>query len=53
MQLESGIDAAFQRAVDAGFEVLTALDNMFWGDRYGMLRDSFRVTWSLDETSKA
>jgi PhnB protein len=44
------IDAAFQRAVDAGAEVVKPVELMFWGDRYGMLRDPFGVQWSMGET---
>ena len=25
------------------------LADMFWGDRYGQLRDPFGVTWALNE----
>ena len=35
------VDAAWKRAVDAGCEVEMPLQNMFWGDRYGMLRDKW------------
>jgi uncharacterized glyoxalase superfamily protein PhnB len=27
--------------------VVLPLQLMFWGDRYGQLRDSFGVSWSL------
>lgn len=37
------IDASWQRAVDAGAEVVLPLQLMFWGDRYGQLRDPFGV----------
>jgi len=35
--------------VAAGAEVVMPLEVMFWGDRYGMLRDPFGVTWSMGE----
>jgi PhnB protein len=41
------VDAAFSRAVAAGAEVKMPLDNMFWGDRYGVLTDPFGHSWSL------
>jgi PhnB protein len=41
------IDAWWQRAVAAGLEIVTPLQLMFWGDRWGQLRDRFGVTWSL------
>jgi len=40
-------DAWWQRAIDAGAEVVLPLQLMFWGDHYGQLRDPFGVTWSL------
>lgn len=43
------IDAKFQRAIDAGAQVVMPIDTMFWGDRYGQLRDSFGVVWSMGE----
>jgi PhnB protein len=44
-----GIDKAFQRAVDAGATVVMPVQKMFWGDRYGQLRDPFGVTWAMGE----
>lgn len=41
------IDAAWKRAVDAGAEITLPLQKMFWGDRYGQLRDPFGVMWSM------
>ena len=37
----------WQRAVAAGALVVMPLQDMFWGDRYGRLRDPFGVAWSL------
>ena len=50
MQLMPGdaIDSWWQRAVDAGCEVVMPLDVMFWGDRYGQLRDPFGVLWAMN-----
>ena len=47
-----GIDAAFQRAVDAGAHVTLPVQLKFWGDRYGQLRDPFGVAWSMGESQK-
>ena len=43
------IDARFKRAVDAGATVVLPLQKMFWGDRYGQLRDPFGVMWSMGQ----
>lgn len=42
-------DAWWKRAVDAGCEVLMPFERMFWGDRWGLLRDPFGVEWAIDE----
>ena len=42
-------DAAMQRAVDAGATVLMPATDMFWGARYGQLRDPFNVEWALNQ----
>ena len=41
------VDAAFQRAVDAGAKVLRPLADMFYGDRVGMLIDPYGHQWGL------
>ena len=41
------VDAWFERAAKAGAEVVMPLAEMFWGDRYGQLRDPFGVLWSM------
>ncbi|HEY7608776.1 MAG TPA: VOC family protein [Alphaproteobacteria bacterium] len=40
-------DAAFQQALDAGCTVAMPLADMFWGDRYGKVRDPFGHEWSI------
>jgi PhnB protein len=40
-------DAAFERAVAAGGRVVMPLQDMFWGDRYGMVADPFGMAWGL------
>lgn len=42
-------DAWWSRAVEAGCEVVVPFERMFWGDRWGMLRDPFGLTWAIDE----
>ena len=37
----------------AGAEVVLPVQLMFWGDRYGQLRDPFGVMWSLGEPDKS
>ncbi len=41
------VDAAFKRAVDAGATVEMALEDMFWGDRFGTVTDPFGHVWSM------
>ena len=43
------IDAWWQRAVDAGAAVVMPVAEMFWGDRYGQLRDPFGVLWAMNQ----
>lgn len=43
------IDAWWARAVAAGAEVLMPVQDMFWGARYGQLRDPFGVRWSFNQ----
>jgi len=42
------VDAAFKRAIDAGAEAVLAPQDMFWGDRYGQLRDPAGVLWAIN-----
>jgi uncharacterized glyoxalase superfamily protein PhnB len=42
-----GVDAAFDRAVKAGATVEMPVMDMFWGDRYGKLKDPFGHKWSI------
>ncbi len=43
----SDVDSAWQHAVAAGAIVVMPLEDQFWGDRYGVLRDPFGHRWSL------
>ena len=45
-------DAWFERAVAAGCEVVMPMEMQFWGDRYGMVRDRFGITWAFGTTPK-
>src|SRR5262245_1977611 len=40
-------DKQFQQAVSAGAEVVMPLGDQFWGDRYGIVRDSSGHQWSI------
>lgn len=40
-------DTLWQRAVDAGAEVLHPLQDAFWGDRQGQLADPFGHRWGI------
>ena len=51
MQLLLGsgdIEAWWKRAVEAGCEVVVPLEVMFWGDRWGQLRDPFGIAWAMN-----
>jgi PhnB protein len=40
-------DAVAQRAVEAGATLMMPVQEMFWGDRYGVLEDPFGHRWSV------
>jgi len=40
-------DAAFNRAVENGASVVQPLENKFYGDRSGTIRDPFGQVWSI------
>ena len=42
------VDAWYDRAVAAGCTAIMPPADMFWGDRYGQLKDSFGVTWAIN-----
>ncbi|RJG44292.1 glyoxalase/bleomycin resistance/extradiol dioxygenase family protein [Mesorhizobium sp. DCY119] len=46
------IDTWWDRAVKAGMEVVVPLDVMFWGDRWGQLRDPFGIHWAMNAPVK-
>lgn len=41
------VDAAMQKAVDAGATLTMPAMDAFWGDRYGQVTDPFGHLWSL------
>ena len=41
------VDAFVARAVKAGAKVIMPIDDMFWGDRYGIIEDPFGHHWSI------
>lgn len=43
------IDTWWKRAIDAGAIEVMPVQEMFWGARYGQLRDPFGVQWSMNE----
>ena len=53
MQLHvEDIDGWFARAVEAGATVTMPVQKMFWGDRYGALKDPFGVSWSMNSPDR-
>lgn len=41
------VDKVFQQAVQAGAQVVMPVNDQFWGDRYGMLKDPYGHHWSV------
>lgn len=40
-------DAAFKKAIEAGAKSEMAMEDMFWGDRMGTVKDPFGYSWSF------
>ncbi len=40
-------DVIFNRAVEAGCEVLMPMADAFWGDRFGKVKDPFGHCWAI------
>lgn len=40
-------DALFSRAAEAGCEVIFPMNDMFWGDRMGKVKDPFGHCWGI------
>jgi PhnB protein len=41
------VDTTFQQAQKAGATVVSELEDMFWGDRFGTVSDPFGHVWSI------
>ena len=41
------VDATFEQAQRGGANVVSELEDMFWGDRFGTLSDPFGHVWSI------
>jgi PhnB protein len=41
------VDAVVQRAVDAGATIEMDVEDQFWGDRFGVIRDPYGHVWSI------
>jgi PhnB protein len=46
------VDAWTAKAIAAGAKVLMPVDDMFWGDRYGIVEDPFGHHWSIATTKR-
>jgi PhnB protein len=44
----AAVDAALDRAQSAGAEVVLAAQDVFWGARYGRVRDPFGHVWAFN-----
>ncbi len=40
-------DAFVRRAVEVGAKIIMPVEEMFWGDRYGVIEDPFGHRWSV------
>lgn len=43
------VEKLWEQAVSAGAKVTMPLDNQFWGERYGKLKDPFGHNWSISQ----
>jgi PhnB protein len=41
------VEDLWKRTIEAGAEVVQPLQDQFWGDRYGQIRDPFGYRWGL------
>jgi PhnB protein len=41
------VDALTKQATDAGATVVSEVQDMFWGDRFGTIKDPFGHVWSI------
>jgi PhnB protein len=47
------VDAVVRQATDAGATVKMPVQDMFWGDRYGLIEDPFGHLWSVATPQRA
>ena len=40
-------DATFEKAVKAGAKATMPMEDMFWGDRYGVIEDPYGHNWAI------
>jgi len=52
MLMVDGTDARYAHAVEAGATAVMPPADMFWGDRYGQLRDPFGVLWAMNQQKR-
>ena len=52
MIMVDDIDAKWKHAVDAGAEPVMPPQDMFWGDRYGQVRDPFGILWAMNQPGR-
>ena len=45
-------DLWWNRAVEAGCDIVSALKLEFWGDYYGELKDPFGIRWAINSPAK-
>ncbi len=43
----SNVDTFFKQAIGAGAKVMMPVEEMFWGDRCGTLKDPFGYMWTI------
>jgi PhnB protein len=48
LQTPTDVDISVSRAVDAGASLVTPPADMFWGARYGRIRDPFGHVWAFN-----
>ncbi len=41
------VEALWKRVIKAGADIVQPLQDQFWGDRYGQIRDPFGYRWGL------
>ncbi len=43
------VDGLWKRVIQAGAEIVQPLQDQFWGNRYGQIRDPFGYRWGLTQ----